>query len=131
MSKSLVLTLLVSAFVVFVSTGIVMASSQAGESKNLIKCSTCSMALASTSEIEQHMKSHPGHEVTPSTEPLLKCSTCSMALASTSEIEHHMKSHPGHEVTPSTEPLLKCSTCSMGLTSNAALEQHMKSHHGN
>lgn len=96
MSKSLVLTLLVSAFVVFVSTGIVMASSQAGESKNLIKCSTCSMALASTSEIEHHMKSHPGHEVTPSTEPLLKCSTCSMGLTSNAALEQHMKSHHGN-----------------------------------
>jgi len=129
MSRFLGLVILVSAFAVFGPTGTLMASTPTEDSNSLVKCSTCSMGLASSEAIEEHMKSYPGHEVTPSEQPLVKCSTCSMAMASTEAIEEHMKSHPGHEVTPSEQPLVKCSTCSMGFPSRSALEEHM-SHHG-
>lgn len=124
MSKFLVLTILVSALVVFGSRGTSVASPHTEGSEALIKCSTCSMGFTSISATEQHLKSHPSHTVATATNPLIKCTTCGVEFTSQVSLKKHLQENPAHK----DGPLIKCSTCGVELTSPDLWKEHLKKH---
>lgn len=125
MSRFLVLAILVSAFVVFGSTGTLMASPTTDDSKNLIKCSTCGVEFTSSTATEQHMKGHLGHELTTPAQPLIKCSTCGVEFTSQVSLKKHVQENKDHK----GGPLIKCSTCGVEFTSPDLWKEHLKKHH--
>lgn len=113
MSRFLVLTILVSAFVAFGSAGTQIASAQTEDSSILIKCSTCGVDFTSKLAAEEHIKSHPEHKVTTPTHPLIKCSTCGADFTSHAGLKDNLQTNPDHH----KGSLVKCSTCGVEFTS--------------
>jgi DNA-directed RNA polymerase subunit RPC12/RpoP len=70
-----------------------MASTTTGDSKVLIKCSTCGVEFTSNTAAGQHMKGHPGHELPTPAQPLIKCSTCGVEFTSPELWKEHLKEH--------------------------------------
>lgn len=126
MSRFLVFTLLASAFVLFATTGTITASPQTADSNILIKCSTCGVEFTSKSATDEHVMSHPGHDLTMPTHPLIKCSTCGVEFTSQTDLKKHMHAHQDHK----GAPLVKCSTCGVEFTSPELWKKHLEKHPG-
>jgi YgiT-type zinc finger domain-containing protein len=97
MSKLIVLTLLVSTFLVYGSQTTAMADQATEVPSALIQCSTCTMSFASATEAAKHMADYPGHEAVVPADPVIKCSTCGVEFTSPDLWKEHLKKHPDHK----------------------------------
>jgi len=125
MLKRILLTLLVSTFLVFGGLAISMAADLATEDESaLVKCSTCTMSFAAMTDATQHMTDYPEHQVTVAGDPLIKCSTCGVVFTSAAGLQQHMQENPDHKAAP----LIKCSTCGTEFTSPGQWKEHLDKH---
>lgn len=124
MSIFRVFAIMASTFVIFGFAGTLMAAPKTEDSDILIKCSTCSMQFTSQAATKQHVKSHPGHELTMPAQPLIKCTTCGFEFTSQVGLKKHLQANPEHK----DPQLIKCSTCGVELTAPGLWKEHLKKH---
>lgn len=124
MSTYRIFTIVVSALVVFGFAGTLMAAPKTENSNNLIKCSTCGVEFTTQAATEQHVKSHPGHELSMPAQPLIKCSTCGVEFTSQVGLKKHLQANHEHK----GAQLIKCSTCGVELTAPGLWKEHLKKH---
>ncbi|XP_016977465.2 zinc finger protein 501-like isoform X1 [Drosophila rhopaloa] len=80
------------------------------------KCSKCSKAFLSKSNLLNHVQAHKG-------ERPYKCTYCPKTFNKTSNLRYHVRRHTG-------ERPFKCTYCSKGFITNSHLQKHLRIHTG-
>jgi len=95
MRKLLALMVLGAALSLFGCATTDAPATKADSPKQFIKCSTCGAEFTSRAGIEEHLKSHPGHQA--DVQPLIKCETCGAEFTSSAGLADHIQANPGHK----------------------------------